>query len=117
MSRGKKKLAALAVFLSVGFVSLGFVANRLFAWPHQILPPVLLGFVARAPVHNITIAAGVKAGDSSLLPRYAEPTDDFLGMRGNRLISFRSAANEWCLLKTKVTCKVARYISKSVLNI
>ena len=117
MSRVNKKIAALAVFFSLEFLSLGLFTNGTFSWTNQYIPPLL-----EAASHtNFRVAElYAKTNDGFVHEGYGEPTPQsevFLTAKENLGISVPSFVASPLFFRIILTPKVPRYISKSVLNL
>ena len=110
MSRGKKILAALAILLSVEFLSLDPFANVCLA---TITPQL------KAAVHtdasSVKLDAGKKNENGFVATSQGKPARDFFSAKEELGIHFRSLVVRTFLPRTVFTLKVSRYISKSVL--
>jgi len=113
MSRGKKILAALAILLSVEFLSLDPFANVCLATIHEITPQL------KAAVHthasSVKLDAGKKNENGFVATSQGKPARDFFSAKEELGIHFRSLVVRTFLPRTVFTLKVSRYISKSVL--
>lgn len=118
MPRVKKKLSALSVLFSLGFLSQGFFTYGTFSWTAQHVPPLLNASPTDAGVVKLYSAA--KAGGGIDLTAYDEPmprSGNFLTAREigeASVISFIIVPFRFRIIFAP---KVSRYISKSVLNI
>jgi hypothetical protein len=117
MSRLNKKIAAMAVLCSFGFLSLGLYTNGTFSWTNRYIPP-LQPDASRTDVRVVEFAAKTNGG--FVLERHGEPIPRsvvFLTAKENSGISARSFVVGRLFSRVILTRKVPRYISKSVLNL
>jgi len=115
MSRLKEKLVALAVVFSVGFLSLGFFANRAFS--RAALSPLN---TSHANLSAIKLASLAKTAGCFVLKEYDELTPrsgNFLTAKETAQFSLRRYTVVPFRFRIILAPKVSRYISKSVLNI
>ena len=119
MSRLKKKLVALAVVFSVGFLSLGFFANGAFsrAAEHVLSP---LNTTSHANLSAIKLASLAKTAGCFVFKEYDELTPrsgNFLAAKETAQFSLRRYTVVPFRFRIILAPRVSRYISKSVLNI
>ena len=115
MSRLKKKLVALAVVFSVGFLSLGFFANGAFS--RAALSPLN---TSHANLSAIKLASLAKTAGCFVFKEYDELTPrsgNFLTAKETAQFSLRRYTVVPFRFRIILAPKVSRYISKSVLNI
>ena len=117
MSREKKRLAVLAVLLSLEFLSLGFFINRTFAWSNQHVP-LLLAAIPLVDASPVRLDSPVKTDGSFVLEKDGEITprsEGFLTTIEPAQVFLRSIVAVPFSFRIILTPKVSRYISKSVL--
>ena len=118
MSRLKEKLVALAVVFSVGFLSLGFFANRAFSRAAEhVLSPLN---TSHANLSAIKLASLAKTAGCFVLKEYDELTPrsgNFLTAKETAQFSLRRYTVVPFRFRIILAPRVSRYISKSVLNI
>ena len=109
MSRLNNKLIALAVLVSLEFLSPGFFTNE-----HAI---PTLNAAAHARAGAVTLASPAETDDGFFVGNYGEPAGFFLTAEENVEISFRRFVIIPPFFRIILSPKVSRYISKSVLNL
>jgi hypothetical protein len=115
MSRANRKLAALAVLLSLEFLSLGLLINGIFYSSHTPFSAT-----ARADGNAARLVFPGKPDGSFVPESYGEPTSQsgfFLTPNSHSGISRRRFVVSRLFIRTTLAPKVSRYISKSVLNL
>ncbi len=117
MSRTNKKIAALAVLVSLEFLGSGLFTNGTFSRANQYIPPLL-----KAASHTDfrVVELYAKTDGGFVLESKGEPTPQsevFLTVKENLGISVQSFVLSQLFLRIILTPKVPRYISKSVLNL
>lgn len=118
MSRVKKKFAALAVLLSLEFLSVGLCTNG-FSWANRSIPP-LLQVPPYIDAGLVKLDSPAKTDGSFGLESQAEPTPRsgvFLTAEENPGNSVQSFLVSPSFFRIILAPKVPRYISKSVLNL
>jgi hypothetical protein len=119
MLRVKKKLSIFSVLLSLEFLSLGLVTNGAFSWSPQHVP-ALLKAASHASARLVGLDCSAKTDDS-----FVFDGDDESKQRSEMFLTAIEPAQVFprrivvapLFLKTILTPKVSRYISKSVLNL
>ena len=115
MSRVKKILLASLAFFSLESLSPGFFNDGAFSWTTQHVPP-LLKAASHANASAVKLDSPAKTNGRFVLERYSEPTPrsgSFLTAKENTEVPLRS----FVIVRLFFRIILARYISKSVLNI
>jgi hypothetical protein len=119
MSRVKKKFAALAVLLSLEFLSPGLFTNGIFSYANEYGPP-LLQALSHTDAGVVKLDSSAKTDGGFVLESYGEPTPRsavLLTAEENRGTSVRRFLVSPLFFRIILAPKVPRYISKSVLNL
>jgi hypothetical protein len=119
MSRVKKKLTALAVLFSLGFLPLGLLTNGTFSWTHPYISPSLK-VASHTDARGVKLDFPAKTDGGLVLHSYVEPTPHsgvFLTAKELVGVSRRSFVVSSLFFRIILAPKVSRYISKSVLNL